>query len=454
MRNIISSFATAVAAIAILLLHGMLADKQALSSIIRDAEIEHTIRFYASPLLRAAGLQPADVKLHIINDKGINAFVARGQKIFVTSGLLMAASRPEQVIGVIAHEIGHITGGHLARLGGALNDARRKALIGEVIGFALGALARDSDVTAATMAKSSEIATKGVFKFSRTQERSADQVAVDLLEKTQTSATGLLEFFESLQDQELLVRARQDTYVATHPRTQDRIAFVRKHLEKSPYSGNYLPAHVQAMHERMSAKLKGFFNPTPQTLREFPASSTAINARYARAMAYYRDAQTDEALKEIDGLIKRIPDDPYFHELRGQILFEQGKLTKALPDYKRAVNLRPGQPLLRVGLAHVQVELNTPNLIKAAINNLEEALRHDQFLPLSWQLAATAYGRNGQLGLSALALSEYHRLLGRHFDAQGQANKAIRILPENSPGWIRAHDILNDSRRTLGKKRR
>lgn len=454
MRIAISIFVAVVAAMATLSLHFALAQKTALAGNIRDAEIEHTIGFYAAPLLKAAGLMPEDVKFHIVNDRGINAFVARGRRIFITSGLLMAADSPEQVAGVLAHEIGHITGGHLARLSGALNNARRQALIGEVIGFALGALAKESSVATTTIAKSSEIATKGVFKFSRTQERSADQFAVELLEKTQTSATGLLEFFESLQDQELLVRDRQDTYVATHPRTRDRIAFVRKHIEKSLYSGNYMPANVKVMHERMSAKLKGFFNPTIQTLREFPADDKTTSARYARAMAYYRNAQSEEALKLIDGLLEQIPNDPYFHEFRGQILFEHGKLTEALPSYERAVALLPQQPLLRVGLAHVQLELNMPLLIKAAISNLEEALRSDKVMPLSWQLAATAYGRDGQLGLSALALSEYHLLLGRYVDAHGQAEKAIRILRENSPGWVRAHDILNISRRASSMKRR
>ena len=444
--------AAIVAVIAILFLQLALARNPVLAAGIRDAEIEHTIRVYASPLLRAAGFEPEDVSLHILNDKGINAFVAQGQRIFLTSGLLMAAQRPEQVVGVLAHEIGHITGGHLARLSGTLKDARNHALIGQVIGLALGVLSKNNSVTAATNAKSSEIAVKGVLRFSRTQERSADQVAINLLEKTRTSATGLLEFFELLQGQELLVRARQDAYVVTHPRTEDRIAFVREHIEKSRYSGNHLPGRVRAMHERMTAKLKGFINPPAQTLQEYPADDPAINARYARAMAYYRDSRMEEALKLIGGLLKQLPNDPYFHELRGQILFENGKLTEALPDYERAVALRPQQPLLRVGLAHVQVELNKPPLIKAAIHNLEEALRYDRFLPLLWQLAATAYGRNGQLGRSALALSEHHLLLGRYQDAQGQAAKAMRILAKDSPSWLRAQDIENTAKSIRDRK--
>ena len=430
-----------VAVIAILSLQMALAPSPAGAAGIRDAEIEHTIRLYASPLLRAAGYEPEEVNLHIVNDKAVNAFVTRGQRIFLTSGLLMTAESPEQIAGVLAHEIGHITGGHLARLGGAVDDARNQALIGQIIGIALGVLAKDGGVAAAAAAKGSDIALQGLFRFSRTQERSADQVAVNLLDQTQISAVGLLKFFELLQDQELLVRSRQQAYAVTHPLTEDRITFIRKHVERSPYSNNRLPKRLRVMHDRMVAKLKGFINPPSQTLKEYPATDTSISARYARAMAYYRDARMDEALTLMDGLIEHSPNDPYFHELRGQILFENGKLKEALPAYEGAVKLRPYQPLLRVGLAHVQIELNRPDLIKSAIGNLEQALRYDRYMPFSWQLAATAYGRDGQLGKSALALAENNLLLGRYLDARGQAGKAMRILPKNSPGWLRAQDI-------------
>ena len=441
MRNAISSLAAIGAVIAILSLQMALASSPAGAAGIRDAEIEHTIRAYASPLLRAAGYEPEEVNLHIVKDKDLNAFVTRGQRIFLTSGLLMAADSPEQIAGVLAHEIGHITGGHLARLGGALDDARNQALIGQIIGIALGVLARDGGVAAATVAKSSDVALKGLFRFSRTQERSADQVAVNLLDQTQTTATGLLSFFEMLLDQELLVRSRQAAYAVTHPLTEDRIVFIRKHVEHSPYSANRMPRRFRIMHDRMIAKLKGFINPPGQTLREYPATDTSVSTRYARAMAYYRDARMDKALGLMDGLIEQSPNDPYFHELRGQILFENGKLREALPAYERAVKLRPHQPLMRVGLAHVQIELNKPDLIRSAIGNLEQALRYDRFMPLSWQLAATAYGRDGQLGKSALALAENNLLLGRYLDARGQAGKAMRILPKNSPSWLRAQDI-------------
>jgi predicted Zn-dependent protease len=441
LRTSVSSMAATVAVTAIVSLYLTLAPGSARAAGIRDAEIEHTIRTYASPLLSAAGIDQRDVGLHIVNDKTLNAFVSRGQRIFVTTGLLMASEHPGQLIGVLAHEIGHITGGHLARLEGAVDDARTEALIGQIIGIALGVLAKDGGVAAAGSAAGTQVAFKNLLKYTRVQERSADQVAVGLLDQTRTSANGLLQFFEILQDQELLVRARQDPYALTHPLTQNRISFVRDHVEKSKYSNNKLPTRLRAMHDRMVAKLKGFINPPLQTLREFKPTDTSVMARYARAVALYRDARLDDAIPLVDGLIAQAPDDPYFHELRGQILFENGKLEKALPSYQKAVDLRPNQPLLRVGLAHVQIELNRPELLKAALANLLQAIRYDRHMPLTWRLAATAHGRNGQLGLSALSLSEFNLLSNRLLDAEGQAKKAMRLLKKNSPAWQRAEDI-------------
>ena len=452
LRTKISSMAAVVAVIAIISLSIPLASGPAKAAGIRDAEIEHTILTYLSPLLRAAGIEQRDFGLHIVNDKALNAFVARGQNIFITSGLLMAAERPAQVIGVLAHEIGHITGGHLARLEGALDDARTQAMIGQIVGLALGVLAKDAGVGAATSAAGTGVAVKTLLKFTRTQERSADQVAVDLLDQTQTSARGLLEFFELLQDQELLVRSRQDDYVVTHPLTQDRLEFVRNHVAKSRYSDNKLPTVLQAMHDRMVGKLKGFMNPPSQTLFEFKADDPSVMARYARAVAYFQDARMDQAITLIDGLIAEAPDDPYFHELRGQILFENGRIKEALPPYQKSVDLRPNEPLLRVGLAHAQIELNDPDLVAVALRNLQQAIRYDRNMPLSWRLAATAYGRSGDLGMSALALAEYSLLLGRNLDAEGQAKKAQRLLKENEPSWLRAQDIANTAERARRKE--
>ncbi|MBT5648696.1 MAG: tetratricopeptide repeat protein, partial [Rhodospirillaceae bacterium] len=191
--------------------------------------------------------------------------------------------------------------------------------------------------------------------------------------------------------------------------------------------------------------------PPSQTLYEYKADDPSVTARYARAVAYFRDSRLNLALPIIDGLIAEAPDDAYFHELRGQILFENGKVKDALPSYQKAVDLRPKQPLLRVGLAHAQIEIGQQDLIPVALRNLQQAIRYDRYMPLSWRLAATAYGRNGDLGMSALALAEHNLLSGRNLDAEGQAKKAQRLLKANTPGWLRAQDIANTAERARKK---
>ncbi len=426
----------------------------AAQGLIRDAEIEHTIRAYATPILHAALLIPKDVNFHLLRSPELNAFVARGQRIFLSTGLLMRSEHPGQVIGVIAHEIGHITGGHLARLEGAISDAEDQTLIGSIIGIAIGVLAGNSGAAAAGSAKAQEIAIQKLLNFSRNQERSADQVAVNLLDQTQTSARGLLEFFEILEGQELLDRSRQDSYVITHPLTRDRIAFMEDHVAKSRYSSSAIPLALKAEHDRMRAKLAGFLNPTSKTLRDYKAEDPSVAARYARSIAYYREANLKKALPLIDSLIAQMPDDPWFQEFKGQMLFENARGAEALPFYQKAVDLRPNEPLLRVGLAHVLIELDGPGMIHEAKAHLNQSLRRDRYMPIAWRLAAITHGRVGERGLSALSLAEYNLLTGHPFDAMGQAQKAMRLLTEGEPAWLRAQDLFDTAERQHSKSRK
>lgn len=421
--------------------------------VIRDAEIEHTIRTYITPLLEAADIPPDDVKLTLLHEPDLNSFVARGEHIFISTGLLMRSETPDQVKGVLAHEIGHIEGGHLARLSGVLDEARDEAMVGSLFGLAIGLLAGQPGVAMAGSMKAQDIVVKHLLSFTRTQERSADQVALNLLDKTHTSARGLLQFFRIIQDEELLSPERQDPYVRTHPLTRDRIEFVEHHVETSKYSNAPIPSKLRAEQDRMVAKLKGFLNPPAQTLREFKADDPSIKARYARTIAYFRDSQLDKALPIMNGLIKQEPNDPWFQELKGQMLFENGRVAEALPYYERCVALRPDEPLLRVGLAHVEIELNQPELNKKALVNLKKAVGKDRYMPLAWQLSAIAYGRDGQIGMASLALAEQNLLTGEPRDAMGQSKKAMHLLKEGSPGWLRAQDLYDTAQRQYKKKR-
>lgn len=409
-------------------------------SVVRDAEVERIIRAYATPLFEAASLDPEAVRIVLVNDDQLNAFVAGGMNLFINTGLLMRAESANQVIGVIAHETGHIAGGHLARTQEALANASNEAIIAFVLGMA-AAVAGQGDAGTAIIGAGTTMAQADLLKYSRTQESAADHAAVSYLDATGQSARGLLQFFEILEGQELLLSGRQDPYLRTHPLSSDRIDFVRQHTEQSRYSNAPEPAGFTEGFARMRAKLVGFLRPLNRVLQDYPERDGSLAGRYARSIAYYRAGQVDKALQMVDGLIAEHPDDPFFQELKGQILMENGRGREAIPLYRKAVELAPHEPLLRLGLAQVLIDTEDPELNREALRALEEVTRMERRNHNAWRLLAIAYGRNGEIPMTALALSEAALLRGDNVEARQQADRALQQLPEGSPAWIRAQDI-------------
>ena len=416
-------------------------------SFIRDAEIENTIRTYAAPLFQAAGLEPSDVRIYLVNDRSLNAFVAGGQRLFINTGLIMRSKHAGQVIGVIAHETGHIAGGHLSRLQAAIANSTAQSILALVIGAAAVIGTGRGDVGAAIVAGGQSMGLRSFLHYNRTQESAADQAALRFLDATGQSSRGLLEFMELLGAQDLLSADRQDPYLRTHPLSRERVDAVQAHLSRSPNRDKAQPARIQELHRRMLAKLYAFLEPVPRTLRRYADSDTGLAARYARAIAYYRKPDLGKALPLIDGLIAERPEDPYFHELKGQMLFENGRAAEALKPYETAVRLLPRSPLLRRGLAQVQLELGDPALIEPAIRNLRAAVQRDAEAPFTWRQLAIAYGRRGDMGMSAVALAEEALLKGDARQARYHAGKAGKLLPRGSIGWLQAQDILQAAKK-------
>jgi len=438
LQNIFRHFSSLIAA-TLLLVGTPLAEAHAVS-IIRDAEIENNIRALGTPLFARAGLEPSSVHVYLVNDPSLNAFVAGGQNIFVNTGLIMAADTPNQLVGVIAHETGHISGGHLARL----QDALRGASAQNILAFVLGAAAAVAGAPGAGQAITSggvQVSQRTLLKYTRIQEATADQAAFNYLDDTGQSARGLLEFFEKLGDQEALLTASQDPYVRTHPLTRERIETVRAHVERSPYSDVPDTPAMLAAHARIHAKLWGFLKSPAQTYKRYPSSDVSIPARYARAVAHHRQQRSEQAVAIIDTLIAELPDDPYFHELKGQVLLESGRPDDAVAPYARAVELLPGASLLRVGLGQAQVSARSDQYVDGAIDNLSLASRLTPREPSVWRWLAMAYGRQGDIGMASLATAERYVLIGRMRDAVVQASRAEELLPAGSPSQLHAQDI-------------
>lgn len=422
-------------------------------SLIRDAETESTIREYATPIFQAAGLSPDDVRIYLVRDAQLNAFVAGGQNMFLNTGLIMRAETPSQLIGVIAHEAGHIAGGHLSRIQDELKGATAIQILSMVLGAA-AAVAGKGDAGMAVMGTGTAVAMSNVLSFSRAQESAADQAGITFLERSGYSAKGMLEFLEILSGQELLSQARQSAYVRTHPMTRERVDAVRASLQTSKYANAELPAEYARLHSRMRAKLFAFIEQPARTLQTYKESDRSEAARYARAIAYYRIPDMAKALPLIDGLIAEFPGDAYYWEMKGQMLFENARVADAAKAYAESVRLLPTAPLLRVGYAQAQLELNQPELTRDALAHLNAAVHVDRDYGLAWRLLAIAHGREGRVGEAALALAEQAMVENRLPDATQQAVRAQRLLPEGSPGWLRAQDIKiqADAKRKKEKK--
>ncbi len=416
-------------------------------SLIRDAEIENTIRAYATPLFQAAGLSPHAIDLYLVKDNNLNAFVSGGQNIFINTGLLIRAKDPLEVIGVLAHETGHIAGGHIAGRGDALRQGQRTFLLSTLLGIAAGVASGQPGLGLAVLSGGQDIALKGLLRYSRAQESAADQAALSYLEATGHSPSGLLSFMQILGDQEALLSSNQDPYLRTHPLSRERVDFFENAVANSPQKDAAASAELLMMHERMRAKLIGFLYPLNKVLRAYPESDSSLPGRYARAIAYYRVPDLDKALALVDRLSAENPNDPYFRELKGQMLFENGQIAAAIPEYEAAVQMLPGSPTLHQALAQAQLEMNDPALDPAALKNAKLTLQEEPNNGFAWKLAATAYGRMGDKGMTTLALAESALARGKFKDAKHLAERAGTILASGSPGGLRASDLRNEAER-------
>jgi len=444
-RRIGAQFVALTLALSLSLPSGPALAQQRPLSLIRDAEIESTIRAYADPLFRAAGLDPLAIRVLLVNDDSINAFVAGGQRLFLNTGLLMRADTPNQVKGVIAHETGHIAGAHLSRIQDELKNATIEQIIGMLLGAGAAVASGQGGAVIAGTTLGNEIAKRSLLKYSRTQESAADQAGMGFLDATHQSSRGMAEFFEKLEEQEFLLPQNQDPYLLTHPLTSDRVSAVEQHVSESPYSDNKDSAEDIARHERMVAKLKGYIWPLQRVEQEFPKTDNSIGARYARAIALFRVSRMPEALQLMDSLLTDIPNDPYFLEQKAQILFENGKLQEALPLYTAAFNQLPTEPLLGLEVAQVEIELEQPELTKSAIRHLEAVTTIEPRNSRAWYFLSVAYGRDGNLPMSALAQAEQAMAQGNSDEAWAQAKRALEGMPTGSPGWIKANDIISEA---------
>ena len=414
---------------------------------IRDAEIEYDLRTMTTPLMRVAGLDPDSIQFVLVQDSVLNAFVAGGMNVFLYTGLIQATESPSQLIGVIAHELGHISGGHLVRGTEAMHNASIESILGMIAGLAAGILAQNSQAGMAAMGGAQELAQRNYFGFSRAVEGSADAAGMRFLDRTGFSAQGFYEFMRKLKGREFLSSTRQSQYTRTHPLAQDRIDSIHYHVEHSSYTAKTLPAEYEEMYGRIKAKLLGFLQPENALLR-YTDADPRVTARYARAIALYRTNQLDKAGALLDVLIREEPRNPFFHELRGQMLYENGRIAESIQSYRRAVALLPGAALLQAAFGQALLQSEARGDLDDAITHLQEAARIEPQAPATWHGLATAWGRKAEArndktyrGMTDYALAEEALARGDDDAALKHAESSLKHLPASSPYRVRALDI-------------
>jgi predicted Zn-dependent protease len=413
-------------------------------TVIRDTEIEAYMQEWFAPIFKAANMDPARVNIILVQDPSINAFVAGGPNIFFYTGLLQKTDGPGEVIGVMAHELGHITGGHLIRGREAMENASYESILGMILGVGAAIATGEGGAAATIGTGASSMAQRSLLKNSRAFESSADQAALKYIDGAGLNPQGLGSFMKKLEGQELRALSRQAEYVQTHPLSRDRFDSIMARVNQSPNKAKPLPASWDEQHKMMIAKLTGFITPQ-QVVWVYDDRDKSLPAISARAIAAYRLNEVNKALGLADQLLAIEPNNPYFLELKGQMLTDFGRLKEALPYYEKAIAEKPDAGLIRISLAHVQIETaaNDAAKLQKAIGNLNAALKTEQRSTRIHRLLATAYGRMGKEGEAKLHLAEEALLQRRNDYAKSQAVAAQRILRKGSVDWVRAGDIIN-----------
>jgi predicted Zn-dependent protease len=415
--------------------------------MIRDAEIEQLLRDYTAPIFRVAGLADQNIHVVIIDDKSFNAFVMDAHRIFINVGALMQAKTPNQVIGVLAHETGHIVGGHLSKIRQELANVQTAALIGLLLG--VGALVAGSrsgntdtgNIGMAAITAPQALGLNRLLAYQRAQEESADRAGVRFLTKTGQSAKGMYDTFKHFADESLFAAQGANPYFQNHPMPQERMAALTE-LVKTPYWAKMDPPELQFRHDMMRAKLFGFTERPATILAHYPSTDTSLPARYARAISTYRFGDPRNAIAQIDSLLQAMPNNPYIYELKGQALLEGGHPADAVAPLRRAAQLAPSAPLIHMLLAQALVATNDAKSADEAISLLHAAILKEPEVADAYTTLAMAYARKNNLADADLASAQAAFARGDNKTARELAERAKQRFPIGSPGWVRADDIV------------
>ena len=419
--------------------------------LVRDTETENLLKDYSRPIFKAAGLG-SHITMRIVKSDAFNAFVVDGLNVFINTGTLQQAKTPNQVIGVIAHETGHITGGHLAALRTRIARDQTKAALLMILGVGamIGGAAAGGD-TGKEMGSlgmgigvgGQEFLMRSLLSERRSQESAADQAGMKYLEATKQSGRGMLETFESFAQQEYVSATYQDPFVRSHPVAADRVARLRELVTASRYYDAKDSPELQLRHDMVRAKIAGYLDSPGAVFNRFPSKDQSLPARYARAIARNCSGRCNEAIGEVDALIKEAPDNPYFWEIKGSFHYWAGKHREAIPPLRKALQLAGGnEPLMQVQLAQAMLGTEDAAVLEEAISLLRRAVALDRTYGHAHRQLGIALYKKGLGPQAEFSTAEGYFEDGNIKQAQIFAKRAVTKLREGSPEWLRAQDII------------
>lgn len=422
--------------------------------LIRDAEIERTLKRVLQPLQKSAGIGGSKVDIFIVNSRQLNAFVAGGNNIFLNTGLIRKMKNVEMLQAVMGHELAHIALGHRSARAANLASARTASGIGLAIGVAAAAAAGSSGAGAGVIAGLNESVRRSVFAFSRSQESAADRASIRYMQGAGISPKAAVDVLNIFKGQEALTVNRRDPYVLTHPLTSQRIARMKAAASSYKGSTSLQSNNIDYWYARMMVKFNGFIGNPSYNLRRIRKNEKGELETLARAIAYHRQPKPAKARREIDRLVKMRPNDPFYHELRGQILLESGNAKAAVGSYRTAARLAPKEALILGGLGHAMLAKGSGSSVQDALKVLQNAYARDPRDPKTLRNLALAYARTGQPGQASVATAERYALFSNFKQAAIHAKRAQGQLPQGTRGWLKAEDIIAIERRLNSKKKR
>jgi predicted Zn-dependent protease len=421
-------------------------------TLIRDAEIEATLRRIAEPLFRTAAVNPALVEVYVVEDPEPNAFVAGGQNIFLNTGLLTELEGVDELRAVIAHELGHLTGGHQSRRDQGMAGARGIAAIG-MLGAAAAAVGGVPQASVAIAIGAGQAARREALAYTRSEEAAADQAGLRYLAAAGSDPVAALRVLERFRRMEAMTGRFADPYALSHPMWSERIGMLEERVAALP-PGAGPSAEDAYWHARMVAKLTGFLDSPAETLRRHAEADTSDAAALGRAIAWHRRPDPPRAGAAMGALLAARPDDAWLHDLDAQFRLETGDAAGAAAAWRRAVALEPREPLLLGGLGRALLNTGDPGLTREARDALARSAELDRANGPVLRDLALAEARLGNEGAAALATAERFLLEGRLRDAGRNAARAAALMPEGSPGWRKAEDILRITRRASRRGKR